>query len=158
MGEWTGDNPLDGVRQFKESDQELAFLYADDIKRLLTACDESSNKDLGIVVRICLATGARWGEAQGLTQSHVMPCKVTYTQTKSKKNRTVPISRTLFDKLPKRRGALFSNCYDAFERALKKSQYLITGRTENSRPEAYICQSLYDEWRKYISFATDIGS
>lgn len=121
LGEWTGDNPLDGIRQFKESDQELAFLYGDDIKKLLIACDDSTNKDLGFVVRICLATGARWGEAQGLTQSHVMPNKVTFTQTKSKKNRTVPISKTLFDKLPKRRGALFSNCYDAFERALKKA-------------------------------------
>lgn len=121
LGEWKGENPLDGVRQFKESDQELAFLYGDDIKRLLAACDDSTNKDLGFVVRICLATGARWGEAQNLTQSNVMPCKVTFTQTKSKKNRTVPISKTLFDKLPKRRGRLFTSCYDAFERVLKKA-------------------------------------
>uniref|UniRef100_A0A3B0MAL5 Tyrosine recombinase XerD n=1 Tax=Arsenophonus endosymbiont of Trialeurodes vaporariorum TaxID=235567 RepID=A0A3B0MAL5_9GAMM len=114
LGEWNGDNPLDGVRQFKESEQELAFLYQDDIKRLLFACDNSLNKDLGHVVRVCLATGARWGEAQNLTQSQVMPYKVTFIQTKSSKNRTVPISKALYDLLPKRRGALFSNCYDAF--------------------------------------------
>nr|ELR5039971.1 tyrosine-type recombinase/integrase [Providencia stuartii]ELR5081392.1 tyrosine-type recombinase/integrase [Providencia stuartii] len=121
LGEWEGDNPLDGVRQFKEGDQELAFLYQEDIKRLLHACDESRNKDLGNVVRICLATGARWSEAESLSQSQVMPYKVTFTQTKGNKNRTVPISQKLFELLPKRRGKLFSNCYDAFEGALKKA-------------------------------------
>ncbi|WP_420704914.1 phage integrase [Providencia stuartii] len=121
LGEWEGDNPLDGVRQFKESDQELAFLYQEDIKRLLHACDESRNKDLGNVVRICLATGARWSEAESLSQSQVMPYKVTFTQTKGNKNRTVPISQKLFELLPKRRGKLFSGCYDAFEGALKKA-------------------------------------
>lgn len=120
LGEWEGDNPLDGVRQFQEGDQELAFLYQEDIKRLLHACDESRNKDLGNVVRICLATGARWSEAESLSQSQVMPCKVTFTQTKGNKNRTVPISQKLFELLPKRRGKLFSGCYDAFEGALKK--------------------------------------
>ncbi len=96
LGEWEEDNPLDGIRQFKEGDQELAFLYPEDIKRLLEACDESANKDLGHVVRLCLATGARWSEAQGLSQSQLMPGRVTFIQTKSKKNRTVPISRRLY--------------------------------------------------------------
>ncbi|WP_145931692.1 phage integrase [Yersinia bercovieri] len=121
LGEWEGDNPLDGLRQFKEGDQELAFLYPDDIKRLLVACDESENKDLGNVVRLCLATGARWSEAQGLSQSQLMPNRVTFTQTKSKRNRTVPISKRLYDRLPKRRGPMFSSCYDAFKNALKRA-------------------------------------
>lgn len=122
LGEWEGDNPLDGIRQFREGDQELAFLYEDDIKRFLHACDASQNRDLGNVVRICLATGARWSEAQSLSQSQVMPNKVTFTQTKGNKNRTVPISQKLFELLPRRRGRLFSNCYDAFEGALKKAE------------------------------------
>lgn len=62
LGEWEGNNPLDGIRQFKEGDQELSFLYPDEIKCLLAACDESDNKSLGIIVRLCLATGARWGK------------------------------------------------------------------------------------------------
>ncbi|OTA13987.1 integrase/recombinase [Xenorhabdus beddingii] len=103
------------------SSPDAYFLYLEDIKRLLAACDESRNKDLGCVARICLATGARWGEAQSLSQSQVMPYKVTFTQTKGNKNRTVPISKDLYELLPKRRGALFSNCYDAFEGTLKKA-------------------------------------
>ena len=35
---WKGDNPLDGVRLFRESENELAFLYEEDIKRLLHGC------------------------------------------------------------------------------------------------------------------------
>lgn len=122
MGEWEGGNPLEGVRQYKESENELAFLYHDDIRLLLAECDASNNLDLGSVVRICLATGARWSEAQGLKQSQVVPYRVTYTNTKGKRNRTVPISQALFQRLPRRRGALFSPCYDAFRQALKRAR------------------------------------
>ncbi|KOQ95153.1 tyrosine-type recombinase/integrase [Pluralibacter gergoviae] len=121
LGEWEGDNPLAGIRQFKEGDQELAFLYEDEIDRLLAACDASANPDLGIVVRICLATGARWSEAQDLRQSQILPGRLTFTQTKSKKNRTVPISAQLQGLLPKKRGALFSPAYEAFKAALKRA-------------------------------------
>ncbi|PVZ87933.1 integrase [Serratia sp. S1B] len=121
LGEWEGSNPLEGIRHFKEGDQELSFLYDDEIKRLIAACDESENKSLGIIVRICLATGARWGEAEGLKQSQVLPGRLSYINTKSNKNRTVPISKRLQDMLPKKRGALFSPAYDAFKHALKRA-------------------------------------
>ncbi|MTW57881.1 tyrosine-type recombinase/integrase [Citrobacter sp. JL976] len=121
LGEWSGENPLDGIRQFREGDQELSFLYQDEIERLLTACDESTNKDLGIIVRICLATGARWSEAQDLRQSQILPGRLTYIQTKSKKNRTVPISDKLQNLLPKKRGCLFSPAYESFKSALKRA-------------------------------------
>lgn len=122
MGEWEGDNPLDGVRQFREGEQELSFLYPEEIARLLVACDESANKDLGVIVRICLATGARWSEAQNLRQSQILPNRITFTQTKSKKNRTVPISQNLQKLLPKVRGSLFSPAYESFKHALKRAQ------------------------------------
>ncbi|MFJ5485699.1 phage integrase [Pectobacterium actinidiae] len=122
LGEWQGDNPLDGIRQYKESDSELVFLYHDDIRLILNECDASSNPDLGSVVRICLATGARWSEAQELKQSQLVPYRVTYINTKGKRNRTVPISPELYQRLPRRRGQLFSPCYDAFRQALKRSQ------------------------------------
>ena len=95
LGEWSGENPLTGIRKFREEEKELAFLYVDEIERLLIACDESRNKDLGVVVRIGLATGARWSEAEGLKQSQVLPGRITFVKTKGKKNRTVPISPQL---------------------------------------------------------------
>ncbi|WP_226020111.1 phage integrase [Serratia symbiotica] len=121
LGEWEGGNPLDGIRQFKEGDQELSFLYEDEIKRLLAACDESENKSLGLIVRVCLATGSRWGEAEGMKQSQVLPGRISFINTKSNKNRTVPISKRLQEMLPKKRGELFSPAYDAFKHALKRA-------------------------------------
>ncbi|TCJ98801.1 site-specific recombinase XerD [Volucribacter psittacicida] len=121
LGKWTGENPLQGIRQFKETETELAFLYSDDIKRLLEECDNSRNPDLGLITRICLATGARWSEAEQLRQSQIMPYKITYTNTKSKKNRTIPISKELYDLLPKKRGRLFNDAYESFENAIKRA-------------------------------------
>lgn len=121
LGEWEGGNPLEGIRHFKEGDQELSFLYADEIKRLLAACDDSENKGLGMIVRICLATGARWGEAESLRQSQVLPGRLSFINTKSNKNRTVPISKRLQDMLPKKRGELFTSSHDAFKHALKRA-------------------------------------
>lgn len=40
---------LTGIRKFREEEKELAFLYVDEIERLLIACDESRNKDLGLL-------------------------------------------------------------------------------------------------------------
>ena len=111
-----------GLFLFKERDTELAFLYERDIYRLLLECDNSRNPDLGLIVRICLATGARWSEAETLTQSQVMPYKITFVNTKSKKNRTVPISKELFDMLPKKRGRLFNDAYESFENAVTRAE------------------------------------
>lgn len=121
MGEWQGENPLAGLRAYKVAESELAFLYPDEIKVLLAACDESPQSDLPIIVRLCLATGARWSEIQELTQSQVNQCRLTFTRTKSSKSRTVPISPELFALLPKRRGRLFEDCYRAFEFAIKRA-------------------------------------
>ncbi|PXV56873.1 tyrosine-type recombinase/integrase [Aeromonas dhakensis] len=121
LGEWTAENPLAGMRLYRVTESELAFLYPDEIKALLDACDTASNPDLGIVVRLCLATGARWGEIQDLTQSQVSQNRLTFTHTKGGKRRTVPINQELIDIIPKRRGKLFSECYHHFESAINKA-------------------------------------
>ena len=51
-----------------------------------------------------------------------MPYKITFTNTKSKKNRTVPISKELFDMLPKKRGRLFNDAYESFENAVERAE------------------------------------
>ncbi|WP_445399884.1 phage integrase [Zobellella sp. An-6] len=121
LGEWQGENPLDGLRAFKVADSELAFLYDAEIKHLLDACAESSNPDLLLVVKLCLATGARWSEVEELKQSQLSPYRLTFTRTKSKKSRAIPISPELYAQLPKKRGRLFGDCYRAFETALAKA-------------------------------------
>ena len=121
LGKWESGNPLEGIGLYKEKETELAFLSSDEIRRLLAECDNSRNRDLGLITRICLATGARWSEAEQLKQSQVIPYKITYINTKSNRNRTIPISRELYDMLPKRRGRLFGDAYEAFENAVDRA-------------------------------------
>lgn len=95
LGEWTKPNPLDGLRAYKQAESELAFLYEAEIIRFLKTCAESTSPDLLPVVKLCLATGARWSEIEQLKQSQVSNGRITFTKTKSNKSRTVPVSAEL---------------------------------------------------------------
>ncbi|WP_446676400.1 hypothetical protein [Pantoea septica] len=59
-------NPLENVREFKISELEMAYLTINEIRMLLAECESNRSKDLTTVVKICLATGVRWSEAEGL--------------------------------------------------------------------------------------------
>lgn len=121
LGHWKAPNPISGIPLFKIAQSELTFLSHHDIKKVMDACTESLNPDLLMVTRICLATGARWSEAENLNRSQVTKYRVTFTKTKGKKNRTVPISKELFDEIPNKHGRLFQPCRKAFERAIKRA-------------------------------------
>ncbi|HHL2561013.1 TPA: tyrosine-type recombinase/integrase [Yersinia enterocolitica] len=122
MGEWKGENPLKNVRPFRTKESEMAFLTKDDIYKLLSECLIIDSESLYLVVKICLSTGARWSEAESLTGSQLLPNhRITFTKTKGGKNRTVPISKELYDSLPKKSGQLFSPCYSPFRVALKRT-------------------------------------
>lgn len=121
LGEWTQPNPLDNVRAFRTDDTEMAFLTSDQINALLAECKNGSAKDLEIIVKLCLATGARWSEAEGLKRSQISNNKITFIKTKGKKNRTIPITQDLADEIPKKNGSLFTPCYYAFRSALKRA-------------------------------------
>ncbi|MDA3979466.1 tyrosine-type recombinase/integrase [Gallibacterium sp. AGMB14963] len=122
LGKWKKENPLAGIRQFKEKDAGVTYLKAPQIKRLLEECDRSRNPDLKYIVRICLATGARWSEAEKLEDYQLMPFKVTYINTKSNKNRTVPISPELYNMLPIKKGRIFGDAYESFADALERAK------------------------------------
>lgn len=91
---WVGENPLGKIRGLKFDETEMAYLTLDQIGPLLADLDGRSPA-AGVVARICLATGARWSEAQDLTSRHVRDCLIHYTRTKSSKNRAVPIIEAL---------------------------------------------------------------
>lgn len=122
LGVWLANNPLENVRAFRTEESEMAYLTLDQITILLNECKTSTAKDLDIIVRVCLSTGARWSEAEGLTQSQVSNDRITFTKTKGKRNRTVPISRELANLLPKKSGTLFTPCYYAFRSALNRTK------------------------------------
>ncbi|HHK7964830.1 TPA: tyrosine-type recombinase/integrase [Serratia marcescens] len=128
LDEWKAPHPLVNVRPYRTSENELAYLEFEEIESLFNECAASRSKDLLLVVKICLATGARWSEAETLTKSQVLNNKITFIKTKGKKNRTVPINQELFDEIrgviPSNHGnrPIFTPCYSAFRTALKRAE------------------------------------
>ncbi len=120
------ENPLTKMRQFKEREKELRYLSHDEIKSLLFACKTFSNKSLIHIVKICLATGARWGEAENLKASQIKNNSVTFLNTKSSKNRTIPINQKLFDELtaldPVDDKRMFLSSLSTFRKAVAKAE------------------------------------
>lgn len=120
------DNPVANIRQFKEREKELRFLSHDEIDGLLNACESSSNHSLIYIVKICLATGSRWGEAESLKASQVANNKITFVDTKSRKNRTIPISDKLFNDLRELGKVgderLFLSSLSAFRKAIGRAR------------------------------------
>lgn len=121
LGEWAAPNPLENVRQFRVDESEMAYLTIEQIDQLLQECRDSSAKDLETIVKICLATGARWSEAENLRRSQISAGKVTFIKTKGKRNRTIPLDLDLIGELPKKNGAIFTPCYYAFRNALERA-------------------------------------
>lgn len=76
---------MDNVREYKIAESEMAYLSNEEIRALLKECEASTSKDLLSVVKLCLATGARWGEAETLKGNQIRAGKVIFTKTKGKK-------------------------------------------------------------------------
>ena len=55
------------------------------------ALTKSRNPHVGLISKICLATGARWSEAEELRDTQVKNGLIEYARTKSGKTRAVPI-------------------------------------------------------------------
>ena len=95
LGLWKGENPLAKVRQVKIAERELSFLSLEQMRLLLNALDG----DARLVAKVCLATGARWSEAEGLRMVQVHGGQLHFSGTKSGKNRSVPVSDALIAEL-----------------------------------------------------------
>lgn len=116
-------NPLAKVKPLKLQEAELSYLQAGQIRQLLAALDNSRSSSVRLVAEICLATGARWSEAQGLRPDLVRNNTVTFVNTKSKRVRTVPISAELSERVTAylTKKGRFTVCLRAFRIALKAS-------------------------------------
>lgn len=101
----------------------MAYLTIDEIRLLKAECDQNRAGDLTAIVKICLATEARWSEAEGLKGNQIRRGQIIYVKTKGKKNRAVPITEKLQANLPSSGKAqlLFKPCYSAFRKAMQRA-------------------------------------
>jgi len=73
------------IKQIRLHESKTVFLSTKQIKKLFTYLQKSES-DAYLIAFVCLATGARWGEAQGLTMTDLSNNLVHYQETKSKKS------------------------------------------------------------------------
>lgn len=116
LGKWTQPNPLASVKQIPVAESEMAFFSREDITTLFDRNSKSKRaKDFELVCKICLSKGTRISEASNLRLPQITKYKITFLDTKSKKNRTVPIMEKLYNELMafERTGEkdkMFKNC------------------------------------------------
>lgn len=125
-------NPIGNVRQLKTDQTELTFLSLDQCSRLLAECQGSTNPYTYPVALLCLATGARWGEAEALTHSAIHGGKVHYHRTKNGSTRAVPVSddvlQVVFSSCLPGPGRLFRSCRSAFRAAYSRCGFDTPGQ------------------------------
>lgn len=99
--EWLEENPMLKISKPKESRGRDRFLDRDEIRNLLTACKESSNSYLNIIVSLALFTGMRYGEIINLKWRDINfeLSFVTLQETKNGEKRVVPLTRDLIQML-----------------------------------------------------------
>nr|WP_024308860.1 tyrosine-type recombinase/integrase [Pseudomonas sp. P818] len=123
LGDTDYPNPLAKLKPLKFQETQLTYLTVKQIKQLLDALDGSRSNSVRLVAELCLATGARWSEAEGLRPELVRNDTVTFVNTKSKRVRTVPITPDLAKRLAAHfeANSRFTSCLRAFRVALKGS-------------------------------------
>ena len=107
----------------------MSSLEKEQILELLKACSEAENVHVKLITILCLSTGARWSEAEGLNITQVKPRVIHFAnETKSKKARGLPIEQDLEKALiqhHKQYGdgmKIFGPSISAFRRALERSK------------------------------------
>ena len=104
--------------------KELTYLTDDQIAVLFdTIHKRCRTPHVAMIAAICLATGARWGEAQALTPERVRNQLVTFVNTKGKRTRSIPIAQELEARIQQhfKEHGPFSNCINSFDKTLAAS-------------------------------------
>jgi site-specific recombinase XerD len=136
LGYWKKENPLAFVRQFKIEERELSYLKLEQISALLAKLGKGRNRDALLIAKICLATGSRWSEAEGLRSPQVHDGQIHFSGTKSGKNRSVPINDELVAELDEHLSFRYGNgrstdiryfqhAYPAFREAVNRAGLIL---------------------------------
>lgn len=119
IDEYHGENPVATLSPLKEVRSEMSYLTASEIDTLLSQIVG----DYYRIAVLCLATGARWGEAYGLKAENIVHNNVMFSHTKNGDKRVVPISQEIADIVKTREsGRLFRVSYSRFRKMMKEAK------------------------------------
>lgn len=119
IDEFHGENPITSLTPLKEVRSEMSYLTTDEIDSLLALVVG----DYYRIAVLCLATGARWGEAYGLKAENIVHNHVMFSHTKNGDKRVVPISKEVADVVKSREsGRLFRVSYSRFRKMMKEAK------------------------------------
>ncbi len=113
--------PFTRIRPIRLQERPLAYLTKPQIAELLDALRaRQTAPHTAMVACICLATGARWGEAQAIRPDSIKGNSLVFSNTKSKRVRVVPVSPSLIDAIRQHwnQHGPFSNCIGVFRKIL----------------------------------------
>jgi integrase len=91
LGETNYGSKINNVKKIKITERKVKFLTDIEIKDLIEVIKHEDTKQ---AVKLCLSTGARWGEVKRLQVGQLVDNKLTLN-SKSTKNRTIPIKEEL---------------------------------------------------------------
>jgi integrase len=96
-------NPAKAVKLLKEPPGRLRYLEAEEIERLLDACDDPQTPYLRPIVIVALHTGMRLGEILELRWGDLdlRHRLISITKTKNNERKTIPINEALYEELTK---------------------------------------------------------
>ena len=94
------------MKMLKTSERELNYLTQEQRTHLLAdiqsspiATQMTQMTQMTQIIKICLTTGARITEAIDLKGAQVTKHKITFINTKGKRNRTVSLSEDLYNEI-----------------------------------------------------------
>ncbi len=88
------------MKMLKTSERELSYLTQEQRTHLLADIQSSPiATQMTQIIKICLTTGARITEAIDLKGAQVTKHKITFINTKGKRNRTVSLSEDLYNEI-----------------------------------------------------------
>ncbi|WP_067516204.1 tyrosine-type recombinase/integrase [Endozoicomonas ascidiicola] len=119
MTSWIDSAPKKRIHK-----KELIFLSNDETQLLFEDIRKNCKScHVMIITKICLSTGARWGEIESRKDQHFKNNQVYLTYIKSKKNRIIPLDEDLFQEVKQyiRDKGEFTNCQESFRSALLRS-------------------------------------
>ena len=138
---WLEDNPIIKIKKFSEPNGRVRYLDNYERDALIKACENSSNKDLKLVVLMALSTGARKMEIWGLKWGDLdlKTGRIVFKDTKNKEIRGVRLTGPALELLREKKSNLSRidtqllfpsktnpqkpcNFRSMFEKALKEAQ------------------------------------